>query len=743
MSKINFGDLSQVKGTTIPLNHYHIIAAICKKINLVSQINQFFVNSERKVSIGHVVQALIINGLGMVDKPLYLLSEFFKDKDVYSLLGPGIESNDLNDDSIARALDSLFDFGVTEIFAKVSSHALKIFEIIFDTVHLDSSSFTVYGQKYNDQETDKRAIKVTEGHSKAHRPDLKQAIVNLITTYDSIIPIWFEVLNGNSSDKITFIETIQKYVSNFRQSDPPYFIVDSALYSAENINKLLNIKWLTRVPENINEVSRYYLQYDKSCMIASNINCYWWKELSSNYGGIEQRWLLVYSQPAFMAEVETLKENIEKEQKSLATKINWLEKRNFKNRDEAFLAATKLRDGLMYHTIKDEIIEIIEIEDNKSQGRHSVKNSSNKDSLFKLSLKYTRNEQNTDNTIFHPGLENEKESLELKISFFEKIKFKKKKEVDLTAAKLKDCLKYHTMQYEISEIQKDKSNDNPSKNEPVQDISIFKLSIKYAKNNKNADDTKSKKNCEKEQKKLDLKISFFEKRKFKKEEANLTAIKLKESLEYHTIQYEISEIQNNESVDNSSENEPVQKMSIFKLCFKWKRNEEKIENTRKSLGKFMLATNELQTDKISSESMLGHYKKQCRSIERGFRFLKDPLFFTSNLFVKKPERMMALLMVMGLGLLVYALLEKHLKDRLELMHKKLPDVTRTSHNHSTIRRVFQMLDGIYFVTTTFENATLNFVTGLDERKKKVLEILGSEFVELYNRPVTLYSKEGM
>jgi transposase len=40
-------------------------------------------------------------------------------------------------------------------------------------------------------------------------------------------------------------------------------------------------------------------------------------------------------------------------------------------------------------------------------------------------------------------------------------------------------------------------------------------------------------------------------------------------------------------------------------------------------------------------------------VERGFRFLKDPPFLASSLSLKKPERLMALLMVMTGCLLVY------------------------------------------------------------------------------------------
>lgn len=71
-------------------------------------------------------------------------------------------------------------------------------------------------------------------------------------------------------------------------------------------------------------------------------------------------------------------------------------------------------------------------------------------------------------------------------------------------------------------------------------------------------------------------------------------------------------------------------------------------------GRFILATNVLDADQLSGLQALQTYKGQ-QGTERGFRFLKDPLFFASSVFLKSPERIMALAMVMGLCLLVYNL----------------------------------------------------------------------------------------
>jgi transposase len=64
---------------------------------------------------------------------------------------------------------------------------------------------------------------------------------------------------------------------------------------------------------------------------------------------------------------------------------------------------------------------------------------------------------------------------------------------------------------------------------------------------------------------------------------------------------------------------------------------------------FVLATNELDSSVVSDEQLLEAYKDQAVSVERGFRFLKDPLFYAESLYLKSPKRIMALLMVMTLS----------------------------------------------------------------------------------------------
>ena len=82
--------------------------------------------------------------------------------------------------------------------------------------------------------------------------------------------------------------------------------------------------------------------------------------------------------------------------------------------------------------------------------------------------------------------------------------------------------------------------------------------------------------------------------------------------------------------------------------------------------------------------MLGRYKDQTRTVERGFRFLQDPLFFTGSTFLKRPER------VMALALLAYALGEWELRRKLLENQASLPDQKGRPTQRPTLRWVFQL-----------------------------------------------------
>jgi transposase len=66
-------------------------------------------------------------------------------------------------------------------------------------------------------------------------------------------------------------------------------------------------------------------------------------------------------------------------------------------------------------------------------------------------------------------------------------------------------------------------------------------------------------------------------------------------------------------------------------------DEKKITVQKQRAGRLILATNVLDSQELSADDALKEYKAQ-QGAERGFRFLKDPLFFASSVFLKTPKR---------------------------------------------------------------------------------------------------------
>jgi len=118
-------------------------------------------------------------------------------------------------------LEALYAKGVTEVFAQVAARALRVYGIEHRFVHVDSSSFHLHGQ-YEIEEPNNEAITITEGYSRDHRPDLKQVVVQLITSQKSALPVWLEVLSGNSSDKESFPLSVEAYNKQIGESEAPY-----------------------------------------------------------------------------------------------------------------------------------------------------------------------------------------------------------------------------------------------------------------------------------------------------------------------------------------------------------------------------------------------------------------------------------------------------------------------------------------------------------------------------------------
>jgi len=489
------------------MDHLGIVAGVCQEIDLIEGIDDWVGPRKRKVTVGQAVQAMVLNALGFVGRALYLSPEFFHNKPLDLLIGEGVCAEDFNDDSLGRALDSLYEAGLTEGFAKLASKALGVYGIEHKFVHLDSTSFSLHG----DYECDEaQGIKVTQGYSKDQHPELKQVVVSLITSQRSAIPVWLETLSGNSSDKKSFVPSIKAYTEQLQAGQThPYFVADSALYTADNLKTLSHLHWISRVPETIKEAQQLLESVELEQMQPLEQEGYACVEHKSDYGQIEQRWLVVYSKQAQQRQMKSFDKQVSRQQQCAAKQLRALTHRCFACREDAQAALAKTEKGWRYHCARVQIKQL------KQYGK--------------------------------PG--------------------------------------------------RPKANDQPQ-----------------------------------------------------------------------SVSYQVT--------GSVVEDHPT------------------IETACKHKGKFILATNQVDTQALSTQTIVSAYKEQGVSVERGFRFLKDPMFFADSLFLKRPQRLMALLMVMGLSLLVYALAERKLRQALKQQGQSVPNQLGKPTQLPTMRRIFQVFEGI-------------------------------------------------
>jgi transposase len=146
---------------------------------------------------------------------------------------------------------------------------------------------------------------------------------------------------------------------------------------------------------------------------------------------------------------------------------------------------------------------------------------------------------------------------------------------------------------------------------------------------------------------------------------------------------------------------------------------------------FLVATNVLDPAQLPDQELIQTYKEQ-HSVERGFRFLKDPLFLASSVFVKKPSRIVALSLVMVLCLLIYRLAEHRLRTQLATTGQTVPSQLKQATDRPTMRWMFQCFEGISLVGFTLPNGPQHWdIAGLEPLHEQVVASLGTSCAKLY------------
>jgi transposase len=530
------------------LDHLGLVAGMFDELGIGDVLDRTMHHNPetRIVTVGSAVKAMVLNGLGFVNQQLYLVPMFFQNKPTQRLIAPGVDAQHLHDDTLGRALDTLYDYGVTELYSLIAATAAQRLGLAPTFAHLDSTSFHVDGRYNSAEEPEEHVIHITRGYSRDHRPDLNQVMLDLIVEHQAGIPLLMNPLSGNSSDVQDFGQVVAKHIKQLQTTyGTTYLVADSALYSEENLQTLVEtrMKWITRVPATVSEAQAVLTQADPYTMTPL-MEGYRYQHAMSTYGGVPQRWMLVYSEHRRPQAQRMVDKYWLKQSEAEAKAFQKLCRTAYACTADAQQALTTFAQGLQA-------------------------------------------------TSLHQG----------------------------TA-------------------------------QPTSG---------YAKRGRPGQDTPP------------AQVVYY-----------ITGA-LASSLAAHEA------------------------LVAPQSCF-------------------ILATNELDACTLPAQALLEGYKGQQHA-ERGFRFLKDPRFLASSLYLKKPERIMSLLMVMTVCLLVYAALEYRIRKTLKAHQATFPNQKGRPVQNPTVRWVFQYFVGIHLLRVPGQGT---FVLNLNDQHQQLLRLLGRSYEAFYS-----------
>ena len=207
-------------------------------------------------------------------------------------------------------------------------------------------------------------------------------------------------------------------------------------------------------------------------------------------------------------------------------------------------------------------------------------------------------------------------------------------------------------------------------------------------------------------------------------------LQFNESLEYHQlVQVSLEPIRSRRAPGQTRGEKSTTSVAGYRLQGELERQSGIEGPLSRKYSRFILATNQLDSEEWPGEKLLREYKQQ-QQVERGFRFLKDPLFFTSSVFVKKPQRIEALALLMALTLLVYTIAERKLRRNLAIAQETVLDQRKRPTAKPTFRWILQKFQGIHLVLLN----GVQQITNLSEERRRIIQLLGPPVCRYYLLP---------
>jgi transposase len=333
------------------LDHLGLLAFVIKDLGLSAMIDKGLVPNEQEViTPGEAVAGMILNGLGFANRPLSLTPQFFANNPLDLLFRKGIEAEMFNRFKLGRTLDEAHAYGCNLLFEELALAVCTHEGLDLRFNHLDTTSFGLTGASLPDR--DEHAICITHGYSKDHRPDLKQAVLELMVSQDGGVPFVSKSWDGNTSDTRVFQERAEALMRAFKDTPTPrYLVADAKLYCEDNVAHLAKLGFITRIPATLKVVAQVIsqaLQWDTWQPVNPNTR---YQPLTLGHYGMAQRWLVVYSQAALERAEATLKKAQERENEAITKQLFHLQAKRFGTPQAAQEALAVLAKSWKYHGV--------------------------------------------------------------------------------------------------------------------------------------------------------------------------------------------------------------------------------------------------------------------------------------------------------------------------------------------------------------------------------------------------------
>ncbi len=349
------------------LDHLGVVASVIKDVGIIEMIDaRLGLHDQEEITAGEAVAGMILNGLGFSNRPLSLTPQFFANKPLDLLFRPGVCADLFNRFKLGRSLDEVHTYGCDLLFSELALVVCAHEGVEQRFNHLDTTSFSLTGDYIPD--SDEHAIAITHGYSKDHRPDLKQAVLELMVSQDGGVPLLSKSWDGNTSDTQVFQERAQALMETLKHSPSPrYLVADSKLYHEDNAAHLQSLGFITRIPNTLKVVSQVIgqaLEMDRWQRLDEQTR---YQRLELCHFGIEQRWLVVHSEAAALRAEATLSKAQEREHEALQKQLFHLQAQRFEMPPLAQEALSVLSKKWTYHQVESS--QLIEHKRYATKGR--------------------------------------------------------------------------------------------------------------------------------------------------------------------------------------------------------------------------------------------------------------------------------------------------------------------------------------------------------------------------------------